>query len=79
MLVLRTVLVVIQIIVMVGLIISVLMQQGNAQGMGAISGGADTFFGKNKARTIDGIFKTITKILAVLFIVLSLALTFLYK
>ena len=48
MLVLRTVLVVIQIIVMVGLIISVLMQQGNTQGMGAISGGADTFFGKNK-------------------------------
>ena len=78
--ILKTVLLVLQIIVTLGLIVSVLMQQGNSQGLsGSIAGGAETFFGKNKGRTLDGLFKKCTKILAVLFIILSLALTYLYK
>ena len=78
--ILKTVLIIMQIIVTLGLIISVLMQQGNSYGLsGSIAGGADTFFGKNKGRTLDGLLKKLTKIMAVLFIVLSLALTYLYK
>ena len=77
---LKIILIVLQIIVTVGLIISVLMQEGNSYGLsGSIAGGADTFFGKNKGRTLDGLLKKLTKIMAVLFIVLSLALTYLYK
>ena len=78
--ILKTVLIIVQIIVTLGLIISVLMQQGNSYGLsGSIAGGAETFFGKNKGRTLDGILKKATKVMAVLFIILSLVLTYLYK
>jgi len=66
---------IIQIIVSVMLIIIVLMQSGKSQGLpGSIAGGAETFFGKNKGRTIDGILSKVTSVLAVLFIVSSVAL-----
>lgn len=57
------------------LIAIVLMQEGNDDGLGAIAGGADTFFGKNKGRTMEQKLIKITKILAVIFFVLSLAAT----
>ena len=57
------------------LIVSVLMQQGQRQGLGAISGGAETFFGKGKAKGIDAKLAKITKIAAVCFIVLAIAAT----
>ncbi len=66
---------IVQIIVSIALIITVLMQSGKTQGLpGSIAGGAETFFGKNKGRTIDGILSKITSILAVLFIILSVLL-----
>lgn len=78
--ILKNILIVAQIIVTLILIITVLLQQGNSYGLsGSIAGGAETFFGKGKSRTLDGIFKTVTKISAVLFIILSLVLTFLCK
>lgn len=78
--VLKTVLLIVQIVVCLVLIVTVLLQKGNSYGLsGSIAGGAETFFGKGKSKTLDGIFKTITKISAVLFIVLSLVLTFLAK
>lgn len=55
-------------------IVSVLLQQGSRQGLGAISGGAETFFGKNKAKSYEGKLALATKIGAAVFIVLSLAL-----
>jgi len=63
------------ILVAIVLIGTVLMQQGQRQGLGAIAGGADTFFGKNKAMGLDGKLQKITKIAAVVFIVLALATT----
>jgi len=63
------------ILVALVLIVAVLMQQGQRQGLGAIAGGADTFFGKNKAMGLDAKLQKITKIVAVAFIVLSLATT----
>ena len=57
------------------LIASVLMQQGQRQGLGAIAGGAETFFGKNKTRGLDGKLQKITKLAAVVFIVLAIVTT----
>ena len=57
------------------LIVAVLMQQGQRQGLGSIAGGAETFFGKGKAKGIDAKLAKITKIAAVCFIVLAIAAT----
>ena len=37
----------------IGIIIVIILQEGNQQGVGVVTGGADTFFSKNKARSID--------------------------
>ena len=77
---LKTVLYVVQIVICVILIVTVLLQEGNSYGLsGSIAGGTETFFGKGKGKTLNGIFKTITKISAALFIVVSLVLTFIAK
>ncbi len=66
----------ITILTSIALIIIVLMQEGRSDGLsGAIAGGAETFFGKNKGRTMEHKLVTITKILAVIFFVLSLLAT----
>ncbi len=75
-----TALTIVQIILCVALIIIVLMQSGKTQGLsGSIAGGAETFFGKNKGRTIDGILNKVTSIVAVLFIICSVLLFVLSK
>ena len=57
------------------LAIIVLMQEGKAAGLtGTISGMADTYWGKNKGRSMEGKLEKATKILAVLFFVLALLL-----
>ncbi len=67
---------IVQIIIAVALIIIVLMQSGKTQGLsGSIAGGAETFFGKNKGRTIDGILSKLTSVVAILFIICSVALS----
>ena len=54
-------------------IVAVLLQQGHRQGInGAISGGADTFLSKTKARTLDAKLSRITKYIAIAFFVLVL-------
>lgn len=55
------------------LIVAVLMQQGKNHNLsGAIAGGADTFFGKSKASTLDKKLSKLTSIIAVVFTVLVL-------
>ena len=52
-------------------IVAVLLQQGHRQGInGAISGGADTFLSKTKARTLDAKLSRFTKYIAIFFFVL---------
>lgn len=66
------------IIASIVLIIVVLMQSGKTAGLsGSIAGGAETFFGKNKARTYDAKLKSLTKYAAIVFIALSLILVLL--
>lgn len=51
----------------------VLLQEGRRAGInGAISGGADTFLSKNKARTVDAFLARFTKYIAILFFVLAI-------
>ncbi len=53
------------------LTVLVLAQQGKDAGLGTIGGMGDTYWGKNKSRSMEGNLVKITKILAVLFIVLA--------
>lgn len=67
---------IIHVVISLVLVVVVLMQHGKQQGLsGAIAGGAETFFGKNKGRTIDAMLKKFTAVLAVLFVASSIALT----
>ena len=62
------------IIVSIVLTVLVLMQEGKSAGLsGAISGAADTYWGKNKGRSMEGKLVKYTKILAVLFFLLAIA------
>lgn len=65
------------ILVSLVLIVAVLMQEGNKQGLGAISGAADTFLGKNKSKSAEGKLLTITKITAAVFVVIAILATWL--
>ena len=56
------------------MIIVIILQEGNQQGVGVVSGGADTFFSQNKARTYDKFLAAATKWVAVGFVVIVLAL-----
>ena len=71
---LKTILTVIFIIVCIAITILVLMQEGKSQGLGAISGAAESYWGKNKGRSMEGMLVKLTKICAVLFIVLAIVL-----
>ncbi len=72
---------IIHIVVAVCLTVVVLMQNGKDAGLsGTIAGGSsDSFFGKNKGRTLNGILEKWTAILAVLFIILSVVLAVVFK
>lgn len=69
--VLRIILTILFIIDCLALTVIVLMQEGKSAGLGAISGAAETYWGKNKGRSMEGLLVKITKILAVLFMVLA--------
>lgn len=71
---LRIVLTIIFILVSVVLAAIVLMQEGKSAGLGVISGAADTYWGKNKGRSIEGKLEKITKILAVAFMLFAILL-----
>ena len=66
------------ILLSVAIIVLVLLQEGKSAGLsGAIAGGAETFFGKNKSRTMESKLVLITKLLAISFFVLALVATLL--
>lgn len=71
---LRIVLTVLFIIVCVLLVVVVLMQEGKQQGLGSIGGASESYWGKNKGRSMEGFLPKITKVLAFLFLVLAAVL-----
>lgn len=72
--VLRTILTIVFIIICIALVVLVLMQEGKTAGLGAISGAAESYWGKNKGRSMEGQLVKITKILAVSFFILAIIL-----
>ena len=72
---LKTVVTVCYMLVCVAIVVLVLMQEGKSEGLsGTINGVADTYWGKNKGRSIEGTLSKITVVLSVLFFVLSVVL-----
>ena len=72
--VLKIILTVVFIIISIALTVIILMQEGKSAGLGAIAGVADTYWGKNKGRSMEGRLVTGTKILVVLFVVIAAVL-----
>ncbi len=69
------VLTIIQVLFSVAIIAIVMLQSGKSAGLsGAISGAADTFLSKNKAKTLDAKLAKATKWVAILWVVITLAL-----
>lgn len=58
----------------IALTVLVLMQEGKSAGLGTIGGMADTYWGQNKGRSMEGAMVKVTRVLAVLFIVLAAVL-----
>ncbi len=58
----------------VAITVIVLLQEGHQQDLGAITGGADTFLSKNKARSVDSFLARWTKVIAIGFFVLVIAI-----
>lgn len=70
--VLCSIFMVLMVLLSIAMIIIVVLQQGNTNNLGAIAGGAESFFGKNKARSLDGKFKRWTIIIAAAILVTSI-------
>ncbi|MBO5056325.1 MAG: preprotein translocase subunit SecG [Lachnospiraceae bacterium] len=70
----RIIIQVLFIIICIALTVLVLMQEGKSAGLGAISGAAETYWGKNKGRSMEGKLVKITKYLAIGFMLISIIL-----
>ena len=71
---LRILLTIVFVILCVAMIALVLLQEGQSAGLGAISGAAESYWGKNKGRSMEGKLEKFTKICAVVIFVLALVL-----
>ncbi|MBO4281407.1 MAG: preprotein translocase subunit SecG [Lachnospiraceae bacterium] len=67
-------LVVIYCLICIALVVVVLMQEGKSGGLSAFTGSSSTYWSKNKGRSVEGKLALITRVLATLFIVLSIVL-----
>jgi len=72
--VLKVIITIIYVINCIGLAAVVLLQEGKQQGLGSVAGMADTYWGQNKGRSMEGALVKATRIMAGLFIALSLLL-----
>lgn len=72
--ILKIVLTIIFVIDCIALAAIILLQEGKSAGLGTISGAADTYWGQNKGRSMEGALVKVTRILAILFIVLAVVL-----
>ena len=70
----KTLLMILLAIDCIALTIVVLLQEGKSAGLGTIGGMADSYWGQNKGRSMEGTLVKVTRVLAVLFILLALAL-----
>ena len=71
---LRIILTIVFILICIALVVLVLMQEGKSAGLGSISGAAETYWGKNKGRSMEGMLVKVTRILVIVFMILSCVL-----
>ena len=74
---LKVILSVIFVLICLALIVIILLQEGKSAGLDSISGMADSYWGKNKGRSMEGTLEKFTKAAAVLFMVLAVVLNIL--
>lgn len=67
----RTILTIAFILISIALTVLVLMQEGKSAGLGSISGAAESYWGKNKGRSMEGTLVKVTKYLAISFMVIA--------
>ena len=72
--VLKMILTIVFIIISIALTVIILMQQGKNAGLGALAGASETYWGKNKGRSMEGMLNKITKILIAAFIIIAAVL-----
>ncbi|MDO4479064.1 MAG: preprotein translocase subunit SecG [Lachnospiraceae bacterium] len=72
--ILKIILTIIFVIDCIGLTAVVLMQEGKSAGLGAIAGASESYWGKNKGRSMEGTLVKMTKLMVVLFFVLAIVL-----
>ncbi len=66
---------VVMIVISIAIVVLVLMQEGKSAGLGSISGAAESYWGKNKGRSIEGALEKATKVLVVVFFALAFFMT----
>ena len=69
--VVKTILTVVFILICLAMTVIILMQEGKSAGLGAIAGAADTYWGKNKGRSMEGMLVKITRALVILFMLIA--------
>ena len=75
---LKRLLTVVFVFICIALTVIVLLQEGKSQGLGSISGMADSYWGKNKARSMEGTLEKFTKFAAVAILLLALVLNIIW-
>lgn len=72
--VLRVIIMILFAIDCIALTAIVLLQEGKSAGLGTLAGAADTYWGQNKGRSMEGALVKVTRVLAILFLVLAAVL-----
>ena len=72
--ILKTILTVVFILICLALTVIILLQEGKSAGLGAIAGAADTYWGRNKGRSMEGMLVKLTRIFVILFLVIATVL-----
>ena len=70
----RIILTIVFVILCIAMTVIVLMQEGKSAGLGAISGAAESYWGKHKGRSMEGNLEIFTRVSAILIFVLALVL-----
>ena len=76
--VIRLIILLLVVLLAIGLIVIVMLQPSETQGLGAISGGTDTFFAKNKSKTLQGLLRRLTIIFSIALAVLTIVFFILF-
>ncbi len=72
--ILKMIITIIFVIDCIALVVVVLLQEGKSAGLGSIAGAADSFWGQNKGRSMEGALVKVTRVLAIGFLVLAVVL-----